>query len=168
MNNCQIASRNSEEYTTFEVVKAKWGSWNQIDCSGLNFRYNLWWKFKSIPFLQVFWIHTFKQFLEDKANQLDKCDVLFYSFLGDGMFSCILLQACFAVVEEIRTIIDQCAVPVECLKIWGCRKYIIQGLQSSKGTCFGSTPSTPQFHQIVCTLQCSVVSDSLKINHLST
>ena len=27
-----------------------------------------------------------------------------------------------ALVEEIRTIIDQCAVPVECLKIWGCTK----------------------------------------------
>ena len=87
-----------------------------------------WRKETSMHLLQVFWIHTFKQLLEDKANTLDKCDVLFYSFLGDGMFSCILLQACFALVEEIRTIIDQCAVPVECLKIWGCRKYIIQGL----------------------------------------
>ena len=43
----------------------------------------------------------------------------------------------------------------------------VHNTRSSKGKCFGSTPSTPQFHQIVCTLQCIVVSDSLKINHLS-
>ena len=158
MNKCQIASRNSEEYTTFEVVEAKWGWWNQ------NWLFRLEFPLQSVMKIQKRTISTsvlnshFQTIIrgQSESTWLMWCVVLF--FFGRWNVFCAF---CFSWRNKDNNW-SMCSAGGMSENL-GVHE-VIQGLQKEHVLVLHLAP--PSFTKLF--VHYSVVANSLKINHLST